>query len=250
MRSMRTRVLEGRNRWAVVALIAAGQWLAPAVSQAENRRGGDKPTEFARLKLYEVQEGTDLRARGTAPALRLANATLVGKATGAICAGTATPDTPPQDPCAFDTTAISRVPLDRGYGDLDGDFQLLFDSMPEQQLLSDLVLVANGNVEGTLDLRPLLFHNQPIATMDGRWKSRRLGVKGTFTGTFFVPFPDPTGACATGYTYVDPSDPGKFQCLEPSEFSLGMPVTKVLATFMKTGKMSQQEKDDGRADDR
>lgn len=242
---MRSKMLEGgRNGWAVVALVAPGLWLAPAVSQAQNRRGGGEPTLFATLKLYEVQEGTDLRARGNAPVLRLANATLVGTATGAICAATATPDTPPQDPCAFDTTAISRVPLDRGYGDLEGDFQLLFDSMLDQQLLSDLVLVAKGDVEGTIDLRPLLFHNQPIATAEGKWKSRELGVKGTFTGTFFVPFPDPTGACSTDYTYVDPSDPSKFQCLEPSEFSLGVPATKVIATFMETGRMSRQEMDD------
>jgi len=242
---MRTKMLEGgRNRWAVVTLVAAGLWLAPAVSQAENRRGGDKPTEFAKLKLYEVQEGTDLRARGNAPVLRLANATLVGTATGDICAATATPNTPPQDPCAFDTTAISRVPLDRGKGDLDGDFQLFVDSMPDQQLLSDLVVVAKGGVEGTIDLTPLLFEGRPIATMEGKWKSRKLGVKGTFTGTFFVPFPDPTGTCSTEFAYAHPSVANAILCLEPNEMSLGNPVTKVLATFMKTGKMSQQEKDD------
>jgi hypothetical protein len=245
--SMRTRMLEGgRNRWAVVALVAPGLWLAPAVSQAENRRGGDKPALFATLKLYEVQEGTDLRVRGQAAVLRLANATLVGTATGDICDATAIPGVPAQDPCAFDTTAISRVPLDRGTGDLDGDFQLLRDAFPEQQLLSDLVLVAKGGVEGTIDLRPLLnpTNPQPVAFMEGRWKSKKLGVKGTFTGTFFVPFADPTGTCTTGYAYVDPSNPNAVQCLEPSEFSLGLPVTKVLATFLKTGKMDAHDEDD------
>jgi hypothetical protein len=242
---MRARILEaGRNRWAVVALVAPGLWLAPAVSQAQNQKrgGGDEPALFATLRLYEVQEGTDLRGREGSPALRVANAALVGSATGAICAATSMP---PQDPCPFDTTAVSHVPLSKGFGELSGDFQLLFDSMPDQRLLSDLVLVANGSVQGTLDLRPILFNNQPIATMEGTWKSKKLGVKGTFTGTFFVPVRDPAGACATGYVYVDLSSGSPvFQCLEPNEMSLGNPVTKVIATFWKTGNMDAHDKDD------
>jgi hypothetical protein len=235
----------GRNRWAVVALVAAGLWLAPAVSQAENRRAGGEPTLFATLRLYEVQEGTDLRGREGSPALRVANAALVGSATGAICAATAMPGMPPQDACPFDTTAVSHVPLSKGFGELSGDFQLLFDSKPDQRLLSDLVLVANGSVQGTLDLRPFLFNNQPIATMEGTWKSKKLGVKGTFSGTFFVPVPDPAGACATGYVYVDLSSGSPvFQCVEPNEMSLGNPVTKVIATFLKTGNMDAHDKDD------
>jgi hypothetical protein len=245
---MRTHIFEGRrNRWAVVALVAPGLWLAPAISQAENRRGGGEPTLFATLKLYEVQEGTDFRVRGQAPVLRLANATLVGTATGEICDATAMPGVPAQDPCAFDTTALSRVPLAPGdeQGDLDGDFQLLFDAFPQQQLLSDLVLVAKGEVEGTIDLRPLLdpTNPQPIAFMEGRWMSKKLGVKGTFTGTFFVPFPDPTGTCATGYAYIDRPGGTGLVCLEPNETSLGNPVTKVIATFLKTGKMDAHDKD-------
>jgi hypothetical protein len=243
---MRTSILEGgRNRWPVVALVAPGLWLAPAVSQAQNRRGGGEPTLFATLRLYEVQEGTDLRVRGQAAVLRLANATLVGTATGDICDATAMPGVPAQDPCAFDTTAISRVPLDRGKGDLDGDFQLLFDSIPDQQLLSDLVLVAKGGVEGTIDLTPLLSDNpQPFATMEGKWKSKKLGVKGTFSGTFFVPFPVPTGTCATGWAYVDRPGGTGLVCLELNEKSLGNPVTKVIATFLKTGNMGAHDKDD------
>lgn len=246
---MRTRKPEGgRSRWALVALVVPGLWLSPAVSQAQNqarRGGGGDPTLYASLKLYEVQEATDLRERGNAAVLRLANATLVGTASGAICDATATPETPPQDPCAFDATAISQVPLDKGYGDLDGDFQLLFDAFPDQQLLSDLVLVADGGVEGTIDLRPILFDNRPIATMEGKWKSRTLGVRGTFTGTFFVPVPDPTGGCGTGYVYVDDTSGSPvLQCLEQNEMSLGNPVTKVIATFMKTGAMGRQDRDD------
>jgi hypothetical protein len=236
----------GRHRWAVAVLVAAGVWLAPAVSNAQNEnKGGGPPLKpFATLKLYEVQEGTDLRGRDDSPALRVANAALVGSATGAICAATAMPPAPAQEPCAFDTVAESRVPLHKGYGPIDGTFQLLWDAMPDQHLLSDLVMVADGRVQGTLDLRPLLFHNEPFATMEGKWKSRQLDARGTFTGTFFVPFPDPTGTCPTGFAYGDRPGGAGLVCLAPTEFSLGNPVTKVVATFLKTGRSNDRDKAD------
>jgi hypothetical protein len=235
-----TRMLAG-GRGGAVALVAAALCLAPAGAHAQNRRPGEPPSSlFATLKMYEVQEGTDLRGLIESRTLRVANAALVGSATGDICLATAVGGAPPQVPCAFDTVAISHVPLHRGFGELNGTFQLLYDSMPDQQLLSDLVLVADGEVHGTLDLRPLLDpeHPQPIATMEGRWRSRKLGARGTFSGTFFVPFPDPTGTCPTGYAYVDPGGPTGIQCLEANEVSLGRPVTKVIATFMKNGATS------------
>jgi len=107
-------------------------------------------------------------------------------------------------------------------------------------LLSDLVLVATGTVKGTLDLRPLLGGTQPIALMSGRWSSRGIG-RGTFKGTCLVPFSDPTKTCATGFAYLDP-DAG-LQCLTPSETSLGRPVTKVVAVFMRTGAFAPDEPD-------
>ena len=227
-----------RLRWALVVAVVSGLWLAPATSRAQNRRS--QPTLFATLTLYEVQEGTDLE--GQNPVLRMANAALVGKATGPICAATAMPPAPAQDPCNFDTLAVSNVPLDKGVGELKGDFELLFDSMMNPgHLLSDLVLVAKGTVNAKLDLTPLLNQTGAVAFIrDGKWKSRTLGVKGTVTGTFFVPSftvpadptqPDPCPE--THFAYVDPN--GGFQCLATTEFSLDRPVTKVVATFMKTG---------------
>jgi hypothetical protein len=215
-----------RFRWALVVAVVPGLWLAPAISRAQN------PAPFATLTLYEVQEGTDLRPPA-APTLRLAKATLVGEASGGVCnAG--------QDPCDFHTMATSRVPLDKGFGPISGGFQVLFDTlMNPGHLLSDLVLTAEGTVQGTLDLRPVLSGTQPLAFLTGTWKSKKLGAQGTLSGTFFIPMSTiPTDPAAsdpcpnTHFAYLDPSG---LQCLTTTEFSLTRPVTKVVATFLKTG---------------
>ena len=228
-----------RIRWALVAVVAPGLWLAPAVSRAQNK--GDDPVPFATLKLYEVQEATDLKGgKPQDPVLRLANAALVGTASGGLC-------TAGQDPCAFDTVAVSRIPLQIGVGPLTGDFQVMFDTMMNPgHLLSDLVLVAKGSVAGRLDLRPLLNKTAPMALMSGNWKSKALGVRGTFSGTFLIPFPDPTKQCASGFAYLDPT--AGLQCLGPDEMSLGRPVTKVVASFLKTGPFGPGDDDDDGGD--
>lgn len=237
-----------RFRWALVVAVVPALWLAPATSRAQNRRS--EPTLFATLTLYEVQEGTNLR--GQSPVVRLANAALVGKATGPICAATAMPpNLPPQDPCDFDTRAVSNVPLNTGVGELNGDFELLFDTMMNPgHLLSDLVQVAKGKVNARLDLSPILTQTGAVAYIkDGKWGSRTLGVKGTFTGTFFVPVhtvptdpAEPDLCPETHFAYMDPH--GGFQCLAATEFSLERPVTKVVATFLKTGTFGPGDKDD------
>jgi hypothetical protein len=233
-----------RFRWALVAAVVPGLWLAPAVSGAQGRRGGGPeptPSPFATLKLYEVQEATDLRALSAEDrVLRLANAALVGTASGSLLC------TAGQDPCAFDTLAKSAVPLHLGVGPLTGDWQVLLDDElihPDgNPLLSDLVLVAKGSVAGTLDLRPLLTGTAPMALMKGQWKSKALDARGTFSGTFLVPFADPTKQCATGFAYFDPA--AGLQCLNANEMSLGRPLTKVVATFLKTGTFGPGDKDD------
>jgi len=236
---MRTKTLarnDRRFRWALVVAVVPALCLAPAVSRAQGRQGGNpEPAPFATLKLYEVQEATDLKGgMPQDPVLRLANAALVGTASGGLC-------TAGQDPCAFDTVALSRIPLRLGVGPLSGDFQVMFDTRLSG-LLSDLVLVAKGSVQGTLDLRPLLTGKAPIALMKGRWKSKALDARGTLSGTFLLPFPDPTKQCATGFAYLDPSV--GLQCLTAAETSLGRPVTKVVATFLKTGPFGPADKDD------
>jgi hypothetical protein len=235
---MRTKVgqRDGRRiRWMLVVAVVCGLALAPAVSRAQGQ--GKDPAPFATLKLYEVQEGTNLKTpKADDSVLRLANAALVGTASGGLC-------TAGQDPCAFDTLAVSSVPLKVGVGPIHGSFQVLFDTMMNPgHLLSDLVLVARGSVAGQLDLRPLLNRTAPMALLAGRWKSKTLDARGTLSGTFLVPFPDPTKQCATKFAYLDPV--AGLQCLDATEISLGRPVTKVVATFIKTGPFKPGDDDD------
>jgi hypothetical protein len=222
--------------------VACGLGLAPAASRAQG--AGSDPAPFATVKAYEVQEATDLKGDPQDPALRLANAAIVGQASGrGLC-------TAGQDPCAFNTVAVSKVPFKIGVGPLSGDFQVMFDTMMNPgHLLSDLVLVADGSVRGQLDLRPLLNRTAPWALMKGRWKSKKLDARGTFSGVFLVPFLDQTKQCATGFGYLrpdpdDPSNPPVFECLESTEISLGRPVTKLLAKFNKTGPFQPGDDDD------
>jgi hypothetical protein len=223
-----------RFRWALVIAVAPALWLVPTVARAQ-KKGNDEPVPFATLKAYEVQEATDLKGQNPQdPILRLANAAIVGTASGGLCTPAG------QNPCAFATQAVSRIPLEFGVGPLSGDFQVMFDTMLSG-LLSDLVLVAKGSVQGILDLRPLLKQNpEPMALMKGRWKSKVLDARGTFSGAFLLPFPYPP--CVTRFAYLDPV--AGLQCLEPTETSLGRPVTKVVATFLKTGTFDPDDKDD------
>ncbi len=235
---MRTKVRQqdGHHiRWVLAVAVGLGLGLAPAASRAAGR--GEDPVPFATVKAYEVQEGTNLKTpRADDSVLRLANASLVGTASGGLC-------TAGQDPCAFDTLAVSSVPLKVGVGPIHGSFQVLFDTMMNPgHLLSDLVLVARGFITGQLDLRPLLNRTAPMALMSGQWRSRTLDARGTFTGTFLVPFPDPTKQCETKFAYLDPK--AGLQCLDASEVSLGRPVTKVVATFIKTGPFRPGDDDD------
>lgn len=111
-------------------------------------------------------------------------------------------------------------------------------------MLSDLILVATGTLEGTLDLRPVIAGTAPIAPAAGRWRSQELGAQGSFKGAFLVPVPAPlapdwvTGQpldCSSdpnkNFVYVDPTTyrPG---CRADSDFSLGSPVTKFVADLM------------------
>lgn len=193
---------------------------------------------LANVTLWEVQEYLRLKAGSHEDniAFRLANATLVGDATDGLCAGTGVAQ------CAMDARARSTVSLETGVGPISGAFNILVDSDPNSPLLSDLVLVATGTLSGTLDLRPVLLLKQglpggaPVAPAQGRWRSRELDVRGSFSGAFLVPVP----AAALGlhcspepakdFMYFNPAGPGT-GCLTDADFSLGIPVTKFVGTL-------------------
>ncbi len=210
------------------ALLGLSLWLTPAVSY------GHEP--FATVTASEVQEALRFKKADDMESIiiRLANATLVGKATGGICVGSAD--------CPIDGRAESSVNLSTGQGPFSGTFDLLMDTNPGSPLLMDLVLTGRVKVQGTLNLGPALLFLQsgggaPVAFINGTWTSRDLHASGEIAGTFFIPIPSALlgKSCDMGWAYYNPlaTPTVFFQCLKMENFSLGAPVVQLKADLTK-----------------
>jgi hypothetical protein len=234
MKRERKRRIRWQSRGLVVAL-AVTVGLLPGLAAAEE-------TFFARITLWEVQEYLRLKASSHRDniAFRLANATLVGDASDGLCAGTGAAE------CAMDARARSTVSLKTGSGPISGAFNILLDTNPGSPLLSDLSLVASGTLEGTLDLNPVLLFlategavGAPVAPAQGRWRSRELDARGSFSGAFLIPIPSAKlmamfgrPDCERKFAYFNPlTAPLVLDCLGDADFSLGIPVTKFVGTL-------------------
>jgi hypothetical protein len=240
---------------ALLAVVVGIVGLLSAVADAHDKKKPKPPPAerpFANVTAWEVQEFLRLKQGGYRDNIvyRLANATLVGDASGGLCPP-ATPGIAPL-PCGFDAKANSNVNTQQGTGPINGNFHVLVDSDPKSPLLSDLVLFARGTLNGTLDLRPVVLAQQtggvyggPVAPASGRWRSEDLDENGSFTGGFLIPVEYP--GCPRGFAYVNVPVlmPGEdepqqliprelaepFQCLADGDFSLGSPVTKFVAAL-------------------
>jgi len=134
-----------------------------------------------------------------------------------------------------------------GTGPIEGTFDLLTDfNGGDVDHLSDLLVVARGKIEGTLDLRPALnpdpAQQLPIAPVSGKWKLTTVhGERGRFQGAFLIAVealgpgggdwylqPDALGAsCVSGNSF--PAGPGVSLCqLDSTEYVLGIPLTKAV----------------------
>lgn len=156
------------------------------------------------------------------------------------------------------TSNVNINPKSRkfGTGPIQGEFDLLslqdLDGNGDPNL-SDLVVIANGRLQGTLDLRPALIPNpntgmvSPLALVSGTWNLKRDGRKpGPFSGVFLIPF-DAGALGLPGNWYLNPSELeipglpsicrsgvkvdtpfGSFCQLSPEEYVLGFPLTKAI----------------------
>lgn len=235
----------GVRSTAVALLAVALSWLAPAVASAE--------VPVARIVLYEVMESLELRQtrRDAVPfSKRIADAALLGTSVVPL-----SPGTPFAANQSITATATSRVILDPtregfGTGPITGAFDLVVSRDLDnngRQNLSDLVVVASGSLQGTLDLRPALVEQQPFARVSGQWA---LGddSAGRFSGLFLIPFDYPGlglvyldppelqaagSVCLSGKSYVVPADPTgavliPVCVLDYREFVLGFSLTKAV----------------------
>lgn len=211
----------------------------------------------AQVTMYEVLEALQFKKpiRHTTPqafARRFAEASLLGNSI--ISFG---------DPVfgassyigAAATSNVNINPASRsfGTGPIQGEFDLLTDfNGGDVDHLSDLAVVASGKIDGTLDLRPALdpTNPQPIAPVSGNWKlTTRHGERGQFMGAFLIAA-DLSALGLPGDWYVQPDDlkascvsgivvalPGGVSAcqLAPTEYVLGIPLTKVVLFLFRGG---------------
>lgn len=208
---------------AVTATVIA--WLLPA--------GAWAGTPVGSAVLYEVNEALGLikGRRGVSAdqlGLRLAKASLLGKEVHALAS-----DSPFSLGSFIQSDATSSVSLKTGMGPINGSLLLLTDTDPTRNSLDTLKVSVAGNVSGTLDLTTA---TQGFARMSGQWRFRALKRSGTVEGVFLIPFQLGDG----NYYYVNlgPDGPGTVCGIRESlcpladdEFSLGIPLTKLLVTF-------------------
>lgn len=183
------------------------------------------------ITVWEVQENVSFTSTS-----QIFNANLVGLATDRLCPDAAS------EPCPIDMTGKSLVALsgpEAGTGTSTGTLRVLEDLNPDPSspYLSDLTVVRTGSYLGTIDITPLLLFQSsggtqgaPIATLNGIWRVLAPIASGTFTATFHIAIP--AAICTRGWAYSEPDV--LFECLALTDFSLGVPITRVSATLSCT----------------
>ena len=213
----------------VAGALVALAWLIPMPASAQ--------TPVGSAVLYEVNEALGL-VKGKKEfdprqfGLRLARASLLGKEVRAL-----TCDSPFSLGTFIQSQATSSVNVKTGIGPINGSLLLLNDLDPSRESLDTLQTTASGRIKGQLDLTTA---SEGFATVGGSWSlgMGRNAPAGTFAGVFLIPFQLGDGQ----YFYVNlgPEGPGtacgpaEALCpLSNEEFTLGIPLTKLLVTFFE-----------------
>jgi hypothetical protein len=227
-------------------VLALAAWVAPAPASAQE--------PVASAILYEVNEALRFVKRGARDterprerrpdtaeiARRVARASLLGREV--VPVGTH----PLFKAGSFiQADATSNVNLATGKGPITGKLKLLSDIDPTRESLDTLVIDHEAFVRGELDLTTAM---QGYATLSGHWWSvRKPRAEGTLQGFFLIPFLMPGDE---RYFYLDlglPAapcpkpevvylpDPVLVCAVEPDEYALGIPLTKLVVTFLEGG---------------
>jgi hypothetical protein len=200
---------------------------------------------------------------------RVAEASLVGTATGPLCEAAGT-----TSPCVIGVRADSHVSFQTFKGPFSGELTVLIEN-PTNPLPDSVLEVASMRLHGSLDFCPDPFKvvpappdsplkvvcevALPFGVVKGTWSSRDLDLRGSLTGLFQFPLPAaavgvPAPVCdvATsqttlqgsveedslpGHVYVDPNNSAR--CLGVHEFSLGIPMVLFTADLQATGEFGR-----------
>ncbi len=235
---MNIRTLKvGSALGAALLLLLGGLLLTPGLAQAQ----------IAKIQGYEVAEHIKFLGGAMTPTnfnRRFADSALLSD----DVVGSVDPFLPNPGKKFADARATSRVSAKTGKGPIVGTFNILEDFDPTTNLLSTLQVVAQGRINGTLDLSTIF--TTATAPVSGKWRiDGHRGLHGKFQGTFAVPIPHPVSP--TGYVYIniDPSTatpcrtaagpetgaainvplvPVPVCVVDPKEFLLGFPLTKLV----------------------
>ena len=213
-----------RWSWLILPFLLLAVW--PSVAAAQEGIRSD-----ANAVLYEVTE--NLKLKPLQSGHRVATAALMGwvKAGASIC-----PDWLAAylgiTRCSITAMASDNINLTTGAGPVSGTFSIVIQGDnpvdgPELEIL-------RGTLHGTIDLSPAVLGGVPLGTITGQWsakgvKSGPLGgvqVRGTFEGTFRLPFAHSEPALYLGNPHPVP--------VADNERSLGVPTVRLELNFVET----------------
>jgi hypothetical protein len=231
----------------LVAVLVTAAWVAPGPASAQEPVASailyevNEALRFVKRGARDTQRPRERRGLDTAEiAKRVARASLLGREV--VPVGTH----PLFKAGSFiQADAMSNVDLATGKGPITGKMKLLTDIDPTRESLDTLVVDAEAWIRGELDLTTAM---QGYATLSGRWWSVwKPRADGTLQGFFLIPFQAPGDE---RYFYLDlglPAapcpkpevvylpDPVPVCAVELDEYALGIPLTKLVVTFLQGG---------------
>lgn len=143
-----------------------------------------------------------------------------------------------QTHCHITARAQDNVNLATGLGPVSGRFQIVIAG--DNDVDGPELVILEGRLNGTVDLSPVL-NQVPLGSIYGKWKAEGtrggvlagVEVKGTFTGTFRLPFVSPLDPTKTPLYLLDPATQ-QVVPVQAYQYSLGVPTVMLEITFVET----------------
>lgn len=188
--------------------------------------------------LYEVTESMKLTNLQQA-IYRTAYATLFGTvAAGSSICPTWLVQALSQTQCTISVMAIDNVNLATGNGPVYGRFHILIPG--DNPVDGAELVIAEGSLHGRVDLSPAVLAQLPLGSIEGSWSAQglpsgplaSLSVRGTFTGTFRLPFISPQDPTKTPLYLMDPTTQ-QVVPLHWTQYAVGVPTVMLEIKFVE-----------------
>lgn len=142
-----------------------------------------------------------------------------------------------QTHCSITARAHDSVNLATGRGPVDGTFQIVIAG--DNDVDAPELVILEGRLNGRVDLSPVL-DQVPLGSIKGTWRAKGLRdgvlagleVRGSFTGTFRLPFVSPLDPSKTPLYLLDPTTQ-QVVPVQANQYSLGVPTVMLEITFVE-----------------